>query len=75
MDSLAAQPLNVDPALPARIRATLAEIMAVGPALADEDALLDLSEEVADALHMGTVDFPDHDALLHEIREARGSLI
>ncbi|MFE4681607.1 hypothetical protein ACFRNJ_12315 [Streptomyces sp. NPDC056721] len=73
--NLDAQPLNIDAEFPARIRAKLAEIMAVGPALADEDALLDLSETVSDALHLGEVDIPDHDALIHEIREARGSLI
>ncbi|RZU36010.1 hypothetical protein EV284_3493 [Streptomyces sp. BK022] len=73
--SLDAQPLNIDAEFPSHIRAKLAEIMAVGPALADEVALLDLSEDVSDALHLGKVDFDDHDALLDEIREARGSLI
>ncbi|MFE2101580.1 hypothetical protein [Streptomyces sp. NPDC059468] len=73
--SLDAQPLNIDAEFPTRVRAKLAEIMAVGPALADEDALLDLSETVADALHLGKVDIADHDELLHEIREARGSLV
>lgn len=72
---LEAQPLNVDAAYPAKIRAQLAEIMTPGPAHADEDALLDLGSSIADALHMGTIDFPDHDALLAEVDAARMTIV
>jgi hypothetical protein len=75
MTRLEAEPLNIDPAVPSAIRAKLAKIMAPGPESADEGALLDLYEDVADALHMGKIDFPDHDALLDEIRAAHGTLV
>lgn len=71
---LNAAPLNIDPALPGRIRERLDVIMAPGPALADECALLDLVETVADALHMGTLSVHSHDALVDEINDARMTL-
>ncbi len=73
--SLEPLPLNTDPEVPPAIRAKLAEIMSPGPALADEGALLSLYDDVSDALHLGKIDFPDHDALLDEIREAHGSIV
>lgn len=68
-------PLNVDPDYAPNVRATLAEIMAPGPALADEYALIDLRSQVADALHLGKIDIPEHDALITEIRAAHGTII
>lgn len=72
---LDAKPLNVVAEFPAQVRTKLAEIMSAGPAAADEQALLDLGGDVADALHMGGVDFPEHDALLKEIGDARMTLV
>jgi len=56
-------------------RARLAKIMSVGPALASEDELSALRSDVIDALESGSLDFPEHDVLIREIREAWGSLV
>ncbi|MET7363202.1 hypothetical protein ABZS76_32860 [Streptomyces sp. NPDC005562] len=72
---LEAEPLNVVAEFPAEVRGRLAEIMSVGPADADEEALLALGGLVSDALHTGAVDFPEHDALVKEISDARMTLV
>lgn len=72
---LEAEPLNVEAGFPAGVRARLVEIMSAGPADADEEALIALVDVVTDALHMGRVDFPEHDALLEEIRAERMRLV
>ncbi|THA72508.1 hypothetical protein E6R60_26625 [Streptomyces sp. A0642] len=72
---LEAKPLNVDAGFAVGVRARLAEIMSVGPAGADEEALIALVDDVADALHVGRVDFEEHDALLEEIRAERMRIV
>ncbi|MDQ0907802.1 hypothetical protein QFZ22_003787 [Streptomyces canus] len=75
LSGLNPSPLNPDSGFSARISSELKEIMSVGPEYASEEALYDLVETVADALHTGKVDIPEHDALLTDIREAIASLI
>lgn len=75
MTSLEAHPLNVDNTFAATVRTSLAAIMAPGPAAADETALINLVDDVADALHLGRIDFPEHDALVDEIGDARMTLV
>lgn len=75
LSGLNPSPLNPDSGLAARIDSELKEIMSAGPELANEDALYELVDTVADALHTGKCDIPEHDALLVNIRKALGSLI
>lgn len=74
LKGFAPEPLNVDPTFAPGIRARLADIMSVGPDKADEYALFDLVESVADALHTGKIDFPEHDALLAEIEAEQNKI-
>lgn len=74
LEGLNPSPLNIDAEYPAEIRRKLGEIMAPGPYLADEIALIDLRDNVADALHTGRIDFDGHDALLTEIDRERDKI-
>lgn len=69
-----AGPLRPVAGLADEFRARLTEIMRVGVYEADESALLDLVDGVADALHVGRLTVADHDALVGEISAARMTL-
>jgi hypothetical protein len=67
-------PLNPDDSVAGVIRERLRGIMAPGPELADEYALIDLVDDVADACHLGKIDLNTHDVLVAEIKEQRMTL-
>lgn len=68
--SLEPAPLNIDPLYPNRLRATLRAIVKGDQERHDDHTFYNLVDKVADALHMGVVDFEVHDELVHEIRAA-----
>lgn len=67
-------PLNPDAGRLAELEGRLKVLAEWDSATVDEDAILTLSGDVADALHMGEIDFPDHDRLSDAIREVHGNV-
>jgi hypothetical protein len=66
-------PLNVDPTFAPSIRGELAKIASSSlewQLCLTDDTFYALIDRVADGLHMGQLDFPEHDQLIREIRAA-----
>lgn len=75
LDGLNPAPLQPDARASRLIRAEMARIMSAGPATADEEALIDLVDTVADMLHMGRITVDVHDVLCAEIKAVRMTLV